>query len=96
MGVRQILFGRFMERVIIALLIVFLIVSIVIIIKNKINLTEKEGMALYLKGLGEFGKNMFKNIAKITSYVVKQEWIPNVKVNGSNISNTSNINNSSK
>ncbi|MEM2932964.1 MAG: hypothetical protein QW622_02025 [Candidatus Pacearchaeota archaeon] len=97
MGIRQLIFGKALEKMIIFLLIIFLLISFVIIIKNKINITEKEGLNLYIKSLGEFGKNSIKNLVKITSFVIKQDWIPDVKnssIDGeSNVNHTNNLSN---
>lgn len=79
MGVRQLIFGKFLERLFIIIFILFIILSIVIIIKNKIDITKKEGINLYFSSLGAFAKNSIKNIAEITSFVIKQDWIPEVK-----------------
>jgi hypothetical protein len=70
---------RFVRKIAIALIIVFLVVSFLVIMKNKLDLTKKEDRAVYWKGIGEFGKNFFKNLAKITAFAIKQEWIPSTK-----------------
>jgi len=83
MGIRQFLFGNILEKIITIILIIFLIVSVFIIIKNKIDITKKEDRELFMKSLGQFTIGAFKNIGKITAYVVKQEWVPEVEKNES-------------
>jgi uncharacterized alpha/beta hydrolase family protein len=78
---------RFVKKIAIALVIVFLVVSFLVIIKNKLDLTKKEDRAAYWKGIGEFGKNFFKNLVKVTAFAIKQEWIPSTKeINKTNAS----------
>jgi uncharacterized alpha/beta hydrolase family protein len=74
------------KKIAIALIIAFLVVSFLVIIKNKLDLTKREDRAAYWKGIGEFGKNFFKNLAKVTTFAIKQEWIPSIEINKTNAS----------
>ena len=69
-----------LKKILIILLTIFLVVSFVVIIKNKIDLTKKEGWSIYIKSVFGFGKNFVVNVAKITSFAIKQEWIPSINI----------------
>lgn len=93
MGIRQFFFGNVLEKTITIILIVFLFVSFFIIIKNKVDITEKKDREVYFKSLAKFGVGIFKNVARITLYAIKQEWIPKT-LNEKNITKNNTTNSS--
>jgi len=60
------------------IIVLFVIAAFVVGNSVKVDLGEKEGRVTFVKAMGKWIVQVGRNVKDVTSYTIKQKWLPEV------------------